>query len=84
MEQEKENTLLDRYMTEEFANCRLESTHNSLLTYRVDTNEIPLSTLFERIEKMKNTLSIEDYSINQTSLERIFLSFARNSSQSNL
>lgn len=75
---EKEK-VVNQFITSELPDCSLESIHNSLLTYRVSTSEVKLSTLFELIEKFKHNLSIEDYAINQTSLERIFLSFARSS-----
>ena len=69
------------YLTHRWPTCRLESGHNNLFTFRLATNEVKLSALFGDIERVKGSLPVEDYSICQTSLERIFLSFARKQRQ---
>lgn len=72
-------TTVSNYLTARWPECSIESSHNGLLSFRLKTTEVKLSALFGDIERLKNsnTLPIEDYSISQTSLEQIFLSFAR-------
>lgn len=65
------------YLTARWPACRLESSHNNLLTFRIDTGNVKLSALFGDIERLKDSLAMQEYAICQTSLEQIFLSFAR-------
>lgn len=65
---------LHKFMEKNFP-CQFESKYESIYTYRIIGNEIKLSTMFGKIEKAKKRLHIEHYSINQPSLEKIFLSF---------
>ncbi|OTF72457.1 ABC transporter sub-family A-like protein [Euroglyphus maynei] len=74
---EKSIRKLDRFMRIKFPECYLDSIHNNMIVYKIQTNQIKLSQLFGSIERSKDSLFIEDYSICQTSLERIFLSFVR-------
>lgn len=76
-ETEKAAGELNEFMCSNFAECRIESVHNNLFTFLLETNQLKLSTLFGQIESVKAKLNIEDYSIYQTSLERIFLSLVR-------
>lgn len=49
-----------------------------MLTYYVPpTDTLKWSSMFGLMETAKKTLHIEDYSISQTSLEQVFLSFAQ-------
>lgn len=49
-----------------------------MLTYNIPSKEIKWSEIFGTLEGAKQELDIEDYSIGQTSLEQIFLSFTKN------
>lgn len=69
--------ILNSFMQNNFQNCFCDAKHNNSVVYRIESNENKLSALFGRIEQYKSSLMIEDYSIYQTSLERIFLSFVR-------
>lgn len=60
-----------------FSNLREE--FQGLTTYYVPPqNDLKWSRMFGLMEVAKKTLYVEDYSISQTSLEEIFLSFAEN------
>ncbi|XP_075680863.1 phospholipid-transporting ATPase ABCA3-like isoform X2 [Dermatophagoides pteronyssinus] len=76
---EKSIRELDKFMRTKFIECYVDGIHNNMVVYKIQTNQIKLSQLFGSIERSKDLLSIEDYSICQTSLERIFLSFVRKS-----
>lgn len=55
-----------------------------MLTYNIPTKNIKWSSIFGTLEGAKNELEIEDYSIGQTSLEQIFLSFTKNQRNSDI
>lgn len=78
----KQNMMLvQKFMRDNFGgNCTLKAQHNNLLHYSIQSNEnreVQCSQIFGAIEREKNSLHIEDYSVCQTNLEQIFLSFAR-------
>jgi ATP-binding cassette, subfamily A (ABC1), member 3 len=49
-----------------------------LLTYHIPSIDLKWSQIFGIMELAKLSLDIEDYSIGQTSLEQVFLAFAKN------
>lgn len=51
--------------------------HSDMLTYHLPQTTLKWSELFELMEHAKDKFDIEDYSLGQTSLEQIFLYFAR-------
>lgn len=74
-------TIVEKFMRDSFrGNCSLKAQHNNLLHYSIESNEsreVQCSQIFGAIEREKHSLHIEDYSVCQTNLEQIFLSFAR-------
>lgn len=48
-----------------------------LLTYFIPKTDLKWSTMFRLMEDAKDQYNIEDYSLSQTSLEQVFLSFAK-------
>lgn len=65
---------LKKFMDKNFPS-KFESNYENLFTFRILSNDIKLSKMFGIIERNKKRLNIEHYSINQPSLEKIFLSF---------
>lgn len=52
--------------------------YQGLLTYYVPPSDtLKWSSMFGLMETAKRTLHVEDYSISQTSLEQVFLSFTK-------
>lgn len=49
-----------------------------MLTYNIPSKIIKWSEIFGMLEAAKSRLNIDDYSIGQSSLEQIFLSFTKN------
>jgi len=49
-----------------------------LLTFYIPLTEVKWSRIFGMMERNRNQLNVEDYSISQTTLEEIFFKFARN------
>ena len=70
------------FMSSSFPGCQLKSEHCNLLQYSITDEELAWSQIFGRIEEAKERLHIEDYSVGQTSLEQIFLTFARKQRES--
>lgn len=48
-----------------------------LLTFYISKSDLKWSTMFRLMEEAKDKFDIEDYSLSQTSLEQVFLSFAK-------
>ncbi|XP_014274392.1 phospholipid-transporting ATPase ABCA3 [Halyomorpha halys] len=61
--------------------CILKDEHQVLLHYHIDTNVYKVSELFSSMESLKNRfIIIDDYIITDSSLEQVFLSFAKKQS----
>ena len=75
-------TDVKEFMSSAFPGCQLKAVHNNLLEYSINDDSLTWSQIFGRIERAKNRVNIEDYSIGQTTLEQIFLTFARKQRES--
>lgn len=61
--------------------CILKDEHQVLLHYHIDTNVYKVSELFSSMESLNERfIIIDDYIITDSSLEQVFLSFAKNQS----
>ncbi|XP_019867946.2 phospholipid-transporting ATPase ABCA3-like [Aethina tumida] len=62
-----------------FPGAKLRERHQELLTYYITDTSLPWSKMFGILERAKHndTLNIEDYSIGQSSLEQVFLTFTK-------
>ena len=71
---------VQQFVQEKFPSSILKAIHNNLLHYTIENTinwQVKCSQIFGAIEKARANLQIEDYSVCQTNLEQIFLSFAR-------
>jgi ATP-binding cassette subfamily A (ABC1) protein 3 len=70
---------LTQEISNKFSPCNLKDRHQNVLHYQVLNTTIPWDVLFKTMEdlKQRNDHLIEDYSVNETTLEEVFLSFAR-------
>lgn len=67
-----------KYLDYSFDSSIDREEYQGLLTYYVPPSQkIKWSAMFGLMETAKSTLHIEDYSISQTSLEQVFLSFTK-------
>ena len=64
------------FLEEKFNAVELLERHGNLVTLRVDTKGMKLSTIFSFMEDVKKKCSIDEYSIAQMTLEQIFNFFA--------
>lgn len=51
--------------------------YSGLLTYFIPNSNLKWSAMFGLMEEAKVKFNIEDYSLSQTTLEQVFLSFAK-------
>ncbi len=60
-----------------FAEAALRDLHQGYIHYQIKDSRITWATLFGTLEKAKKQFHIEDYSVSQTTLEQVFINFAR-------
>ncbi|CAF1119401.1 unnamed protein product, partial [Brachionus calyciflorus] len=65
------------FMKNNFPTSKIQETHRNLFEYILPFNDTKLSTLFGRIESNRENLNIKDYSVNQTTLDQVFINFAK-------
>ncbi|XP_055297532.1 phospholipid-transporting ATPase ABCA3-like isoform X2 [Sitodiplosis mosellana] len=69
---------ISNFIHTNFPGAYLKEKYQGLLTFYVpQTNELKWSSMFDLMETAKGILSIEDYTISQTTLEQVFLSFTK-------
>ncbi|XP_026317820.1 ATP-binding cassette sub-family A member 1-like [Hyposmocoma kahamanoa] len=66
-----------QYVTKEFSDIRLVETYLGISTYYLNDVGLPWWQVFHIMEKDRDSLPIEDYSVTQTTLEQVFLMFTR-------
>lgn len=64
-------TKVKDYITNHFNNTHLHEEHLELLTFYIYDTNLKWSYLFGTMQKVKDILNIEDYSIGQSSLEQV-------------
>lgn len=61
-----------------FKQCSVKDEHKDYLHFHVGDPNTPWHVLFETMEEIKGKIpEIEDYSVSETTLEQVFLSFAK-------
>ncbi|XP_075922320.1 uncharacterized protein LOC116941141 isoform X1 [Petromyzon marinus] len=70
-------TEVTEFITSHFPGAYLKEQHISQLEFQVPSNAGKLSEIFIALEKEKESLSIQHYSISQTTLDQVFINFAR-------
>ncbi|XP_071813575.1 phospholipid-transporting ATPase ABCA3-like isoform X2 [Apostichopus japonicus] len=65
------------FITREFRGCQLKDEHQGMVHYHITDTSIAWATIFGTLERAKDQYGIQDYSVSQTSLEQVFLNFAR-------
>lgn len=72
-----DTTSLKHYIHSVFPDSVLRDEHNGLLNYHLKGNDKSWSSLFATLESAHDMGNIGNYAITQTTLEQIFLNFAR-------
>ncbi|XP_065215397.1 phospholipid-transporting ATPase ABCA1-like isoform X2 [Planococcus citri] len=75
-------TMLEIFTTEY---CILKDEHRGLLYYQIKDTSLPWSALFEKMETLKQRHHelVEDYILTDTTLEEVFISFAKECAYTN-
>lgn len=68
---------IEVFIQTNFPTAALKERHQEMLTYYVSDRNIPCSKMFGTLERGKNELNIEDYSLGQSSLEQVFLTLTK-------
>ncbi|KAG7461875.1 hypothetical protein MATL_G00195770 [Megalops atlanticus] len=68
---------VENFMQETFPGCMLKEKHHNTMQYQVPCSEGALATIFSQFTKHQERLGIEDYSVSQTTLDQVFVNFAR-------
>ena len=65
------------FMSNTFAGCELIEEHQGFVKYQIQHSSARLSEIFGALEGNAERLSIVDYSVSQTTLDQIFVKFAK-------
>ncbi len=68
---------LMKFISETFPGSSLEDTHQGYVHYQIAAHNVSWSNIFGTIERSKDLYHIDDYSVSQTTLEQVFINFAR-------
>jgi len=55
----------------------LKDTHPGYVNYSITNPDIKWADMFDKMEKAKKEFNLEAYSVGQTTLEQVFLGFAK-------
>ncbi|KAM6972808.1 phospholipid-transporting ATPase ABCA1-like [Aplochiton taeniatus] len=68
------------FIERELPGSTLKERHRNMLQYQLPSSLISLARIFSLLANNKDTLSIEDYSVSQTTLDQVFVNFAKDQS----
>nr|CAH59462.2 ATP-binding cassette transporter sub-family A [Pecten maximus] len=68
---------LKNYIIQTFQNANIFDGHQGYLHFQIPDADVPLARVFGAMERAKTQFNIEDYSVHQTTLEQVFLTFTR-------
>ncbi|XP_057192343.1 phospholipid-transporting ATPase ABCA1 isoform X2 [Triplophysa rosa] len=69
--------VVETFMRDTFARSVLKEKHHNTLQYQIPQGEGALAHIFSQLNIHQHTLGVEDYSVSQTTLDQVFVSFAR-------
>ncbi|XP_078054223.1 phospholipid-transporting ATPase ABCA1-like [Mustelus asterias] len=72
---------VEEFMMSTFPGCVLKEKHHSMLQYQIPTGCCSLAKIFSALTTNKENLKIEDYSVSQTTLDQVFVNFAKDQSE---
>ncbi|KAL1270498.1 hypothetical protein QQF64_029514, partial [Cirrhinus molitorella] len=68
---------VETFVRDTFPGSTLKEKHHSTLQYQIPQGEGALAHIFSQLNKHQQQLRVEDYSVSQTTLDQVFVSFAR-------
>uniref|UniRef100_UPI00398ECFE0 phospholipid-transporting ATPase ABCA1-like isoform X2 n=1 Tax=Pristiophorus japonicus TaxID=55135 RepID=UPI00398ECFE0 len=72
---------VEEFIVRTFPGCVLKEKHHSMLQYQIPTGCCSLAKIFSALTTNKENLKIEDYSVSQTTLDQVFVNFAKDQSE---
>ncbi len=84
MNNEKESDKLYDFMKISFPTSILNEVHKNMIEFTLPFKDTKLSKIFGKIEKNRQALNIKDYSVSQTTLDQIFVDFAKTQEEDGL
>ncbi|XP_028271340.1 LOW QUALITY PROTEIN: ATP-binding cassette sub-family A member 1-like [Parambassis ranga] len=69
-----------KFIESELSGSTLKEKHRNMLQYQLPSSLTSLANIFAILAKNKETLRIEDYSVSQTTLDQVFVNFAKDQS----
>ncbi|KAG7218150.1 hypothetical protein INR49_009051 [Caranx melampygus] len=69
-----------KFIESELSGSTLKERHRNMLQYQLPSSLTSLAHIFSILAKNKETLRIEDYSVTQTTLDQVFVNFAKDQS----
>ncbi|XP_038067464.1 ATP-binding cassette sub-family A member 3-like [Patiria miniata] len=70
-------TELKQFMETQFPDSKLKDEHQGMVHYHITNTQLTWAQIFGTMERAKSRYDIEDYSVSQTTLEQVFINFAR-------
>ncbi|KAF4110511.1 hypothetical protein G5714_007542 [Onychostoma macrolepis] len=68
---------LETFVHDTFPGSVLKEKHHNTLQYQIPQGDGALAHIFSQLNKHQQLLHVEDYSVSQTTLDQVFVSFAR-------
>jgi ATP-binding cassette subfamily A (ABC1) protein 3 len=75
---------VDQFILEQFAGAVKLEEHQGSVTYQLPGAGLSWSAMFRQLETHKERLGIVDYSISQTTLEQVFINFAKEQAEEDI
>ncbi|TRY81949.1 hypothetical protein DNTS_013397 [Danionella cerebrum] len=69
-----------RFFNRNFPEAILKERHHTKIQFQLKSENISLAQVFSKMEQVVEVLSIEDYSVSQTTLDNVFVNFAKKQS----
>lgn len=78
------NELAINFIKEKFLGAKIKDVHKDSIEFNLPLDSNKLSTIFGILEENKDNISLEDYSISQSSLDQIFIHFSETNSKNKI
>ncbi|RVE68758.1 hypothetical protein OJAV_G00094540 [Oryzias javanicus] len=69
-----------RFFNRNFPEAVLKERHHTKVQFQLKSERISLAQVFSKMEQVMEVLGIEDYSVSQTTLDNVFVNFAKKQS----
>ncbi|XP_041484930.1 uncharacterized protein LOC121431427 [Lytechinus variegatus] len=70
-------SLITEFVHRSFPGAELKEHHHNVVRFQLPPHNISVATIFGVMEREKSSLSLEDYSVSQTTLDEVFVNFAK-------